>query len=229
MTTYRMRDTSPRTVAARPTPELDLMAGDRRYGWIAGDRVAFVGFRDHLAAVQAAWVAHRTLMRRLARAPASAETTDGRRTFALARSGADEVIFANGEPIAVLVRPSADLPTDSDSFGFEIRLPGHPDEISVRGTAYRIYLALRSSGIAWTPRRANSEPVVGERDTRSPLADQFVAAAGDTTTIENGATGDDVDRSHPRGPRFLQPQWSRRRRTRTSEAALRRVRRLRNR
>lgn len=153
MTTYSSRAPSSESLTARPRLELDLMDGDRRYGWIVGDRVGFTGFGDHVEAVQAAWVAHRTVMRRHAGSPGAAAASDDARTFALVRYGEDEVILANETPIAVLVRPGAEGTSDPASYGFVVRIPGDADDLAVRATAYRIYLALKSSGIPWTMRR----------------------------------------------------------------------------
>jgi hypothetical protein len=228
MTTSRSRAQSPGSHATRPRLELDLMDGDRRYGWIAGNRVGFVGFGDHVEAVQAAWVAHRTMMRRLARAPGAARMSDDVRAFALVRYGGDEVILANETPIAVLVRPDTDGTSASDSYGFVIRIPDSADDITVRATAYRIYLALRSSGIPWTLRRANVVPAAPAQDAPSTIAEHFVARMGDASTTDNGGRSDDIDQSRRRARRFLPPHWGKRRREGTEERAERRVRRLRN-
>lgn len=226
MTTYSSHARSSGSHARRPRLELDLMDGDRRYGWIAGDRVGFVGFGDHVEAVQAAWVAHRAVMRRVAGATGPAPMSDEARTFALVRYGEDEMILANETPIAVLVRPGSD--GAGDSYGFTMRIPGDPDDIDVRATAYRIYLALKSSGIAWRLERMKAPPATPEQKARPTVADHLVAHDGDTTTSEEGGDSDDIDQSRRRARRFLLPQWSRRRRARTKELAERRVRRLRH-
>jgi hypothetical protein len=227
MTTYNARALATPGHTTRPRLELDLMDGDRRYGWIAEDRVGFVGFGDHVEAVQAAWVAHRTVMRRLARAPDAAPVANDARTFALVRYADDEVILANETPIAALVRPATDGVTDSDSYGFVIRIPGDTDHLGVRATAYRIYLALKSSGIPWTSRRNTVRSTIPEQEHRSPNADHPAASGGDTMTSDDGGRYDDVDQSRQHARRFLPPQWGRRLRARTRERAERRVRRLR--
>ena len=227
MTTYTAREPSSGSHVRWPRLELDLMDGDRRYGWIVGDRVGFVGFGDHVEAVQAAWVAHRTMMRRLARSAGAAPMSDDGRTFALVRYGEDEMILANEKPIAELVRPDTDGASDSDSYGFVIRIPGDLDDIAVRATAYRIYLALKSSGIPWTLRRANVPPAAPEQDIRSANADHLADDSGDTMTREDGGRSDDIDQSRQLARRFLPPQWGRRLRASARERAERRVRRLR--
>jgi hypothetical protein len=152
--------------------------------------------------------------------------SDEARTFALVRYGEDEMILANETPIAVLVRPGSD--GAGDSYGFEIRIPGDPDDIDVRATAYRMYLALKSSGLPWRLERMTAPPAAPEQEAAPTIADHLVAHDGDTTTSEEGGDSDDIDHSRRRARRFLLPQWSRRRRARTRELAERRVRRLRN-
>ena len=228
MTTYTSRETSSGTPAAAPTLELDLMDDDRRYGWISGDRVGFIGFGDHVAAVQAAWVAHRTSMQRAARAHGTAPVSDAPVTFALAPHGEDEAILANDERIAVLVRPAIDSPTDPESFGFEIRIPLPADEISVRATAYRIYRALKSSGVAWSLRRTSVASAAQKQEGQAAIGDHSAAAAGDDTTTEDVGRSDDSDHSRQRARRFLPPRWRRRRRASTKERVERRIGRLRD-
>lgn len=221
--TTRGRPTDP--LAAAPDLELDLMRGDRQTGWISGNRVGFVGFSDHLQAVQAAWVAHRAMMRRMA--PIGTPPSDHRTTFALAWDGGKEVIFANGEPIAALVRPNSTGPSASESFGFEIRIPGHVDEVSVRATAYRMSLALRSSGIAWTTQPEKAAPTTLVHDAPSVSSDHTLASTGATTTTQTGGTSDVIDDTRPRARQLPPPQWSRRRRARARQRVERRVHRVR--
>lgn len=228
MTSYDPRARPSGAVGTVPTLDLELMDGDRRYGWISGNRVGFVGFGDHVEAVGAAWVAHRTLMRRIAGATGT-KMSNERRTFSLARYGGDEVILANEEPIAVLIRPTDGSTGDAGSFGFEIRIPGDVDEIAVRGTAYRIYRALKSSGIAWTLRRADGAAADADiREAPTNVTDQPVADAGDPTITVTGGRNDVIDQPRYDARRFLPPEWGRRRRARTRERAERRVRGLRH-
>ena len=201
---------------------LDLMLGERKVGWISGDRIGFVGFGDHVQAVQGAWIAHRTLMRRIAGGSGAALVPASPAVFALARRGAKEVILASDEPIAVLVRPGASRA--AKSYGFEIRAPGEPDELSLRASAYRISLALRSSGIVWP---AGSAQTVEVRDTRDATIDQALTSTGDVATNDTGGTNDVIDHSHQPPRRWLAPKWLGRRRASARQRDQRRLRRLR--
>ena len=60
-----------------PPPALDLSEMDRPVRWIEDDVVGFRGFADEHEAAHAAWVAHRTLARRLARMTGGYYLVDG--------------------------------------------------------------------------------------------------------------------------------------------------------
>src|SRR3712207_3690097 len=145
----RMTAPSPDRLGVPPPLKLDLVDSGRVVGWIAGNVVGFRGFGDEVEAAPAAWVASRTLTRRLAR-------QDGRRPIpvdteplALQRRGDEEVILASRQTIGTLVRPRADSPSGPDSFGFEISIPLPADELRGRGLAHLIYRTLRKSGLRW--------------------------------------------------------------------------------
>ena len=57
----------PDRLALPPPLDLDLVDAGRTIGWIADNAVGFRGFGDETEAVHAAWVAHRTIARKLAR------------------------------------------------------------------------------------------------------------------------------------------------------------------
>lgn len=112
---------------------------------VAHDLAQFhLGPRDH-----AAWIAQRTLTRRLARTRGTRPAPVDTEPLALQRRGGQEVILASGRSIAVLVRPGADSPAGPDSFGFEVAIPSPTTGIEVRGLAYLIYRTLRKSGLRW--------------------------------------------------------------------------------
>ena len=212
---------------ARPSLELYLMDGNRRVGWISGNAVGFRGFDDPTQAVHAAWVAHRALAHRLGTSPAWSEPE----TFALARGDDHETILVDSEPIAALVRPDSDHPSGSDSFGFEIRIPERADEIFPRAMAYRMYLALRKSGVAWPLWQGTQRHAAGALEDRRTVADRATASTDPTTTTNEGGASDVIDEIRHRARRYLPPQWGRGRRTstRTREHAEHRVRRFRER
>ena len=216
--------TSPRSATEPITAprSLDLLDGNRHVGWITGDDIGFRGFADATQAVHAAWVAHRALARRLG-APATWSEPE---TFAIARHADRETILVDGDPIAVLVRPGADDPSGSDSFGFEIRIPERADEIFPRAMAYRMYLALRKSGTAWALWQTTSTHDTGVPEDRRSITDPTVASMNETT-LNEGGDSDVSDEFRQRAHRYLPPQWGRGRRTRTREREEHRVRRLR--
>jgi hypothetical protein len=133
-------------------PPLELREGDRTIGVIDGDVVRFHGFDSRESAAQAAAVAHDAMRRHLARAPRPVEGT---------------VLFdrPNGRSVASVLRssPNGRTGAHTEEFSFEIRVPPPNDELRMRGMAYAMHHALRSSGVAW--------PLVrpAKRETVSPV------------------------------------------------------------
>ena len=153
MTDQRMRD-----MLAQPPPvELDLLDADHAVGWIRGDVIGFRGFGDETEATHAAWIAHRTLARRIARSHGMRLVPIDIEPLALKRSdvGDADVILASHRPIARLVRPDGRSGA-SDSFGFELSVPVPMTELQLRGLAHLIYRTLRKSGIRWALWRPNT-------------------------------------------------------------------------
>jgi len=145
-----------------PPPRLfQLLDGTGPVGLIDANRVQFTGFRDPSEASGAAWVAHVGLERRRAKgshdAPPSLESP---RLF-LVRRAAHEWITAGGQVLARLVRPN---PQDNSLhsnqpaavsarwFGIEIAFAPDASELAVFSGAQVMYLALRSSRLAWSAR-----------------------------------------------------------------------------
>ncbi|HEX5971359.1 MAG TPA: hypothetical protein VFY85_05485 [Gemmatimonadaceae bacterium] len=150
---------SPERLAVPPPRLADrqamhLMDADQRVGWIDGDRVGFRGFATDEEAAHAAWVAYRTMTRRLARSHDLRPLPIGSEPLALQRDGHDELIVASSGPVARLVRPVDDSPSGGDSYGFELSVPQPADEVLVRAMAHLIYRTLRKSGVRWTGRAA---------------------------------------------------------------------------
>jgi hypothetical protein len=133
-------------------PSMDLMDAERRVGWIDGDRVGFHGFATDEEAAHAAWVAYRTLTRRLARSHNLRPVPVGSEPLALQRDGHDELIVASSGPFATLVRPDDDRPGADGSYGFALSIPPPADDVLVRAMAHLIYRTLRKSGVRWTGR-----------------------------------------------------------------------------
>jgi hypothetical protein len=161
---------APDRLALPPPLVLDLVDAGRRAGCIAYNSVGFRGFRDETEAAHGAWVAHRTLSRRLAR-------THGRRPvpidiepLALQRVDGKEMILASGIPIADLIRPGPDSRSGVDSFGFELSIPMPITESQVRAKAYLMYRTLRKSGIRWGMWRPERRQPIHAR--KRPVADR---------------------------------------------------------
>jgi len=142
---------SPDLIGMPPPLDLHLVDAhaDRPVGWVTGDLIGFRGFADATEATHAAWVAYRVLSRRLARTHGLRPAPIDVATLAIRREGDDEVILADGRPIAALVRPASEGRGGSDSFGFTIGVPSPADELRVRAMAHLMYRALRKSGLRW--------------------------------------------------------------------------------
>jgi hypothetical protein len=141
----------------RPSLAADLMDGDRVVGWVSGRTVGFRGFADEHEAAHAAWVAYRTLARRVARRrgtrPIPIDTVPVRLVW---RDGR-EVILASGRAVATLIRPGAKSRSGAHSFGFEVEVPAPANELRVRAKAHLMYRTLRRSGIRWAMWRPEGE------------------------------------------------------------------------
>ena len=140
---------APDRLALPPPLDLDLVDADRAAGWIADNAVGFRGFGDETEAAHAAWVAHRTVARRLARTHGTRPVPVDIEPLAIQRIERSEMILASGRPIAALVRPGPDGRSGVDSFGFELVIPTPTSELEVRAMAYLMYRTLRKSGIRW--------------------------------------------------------------------------------
>ena len=131
-----------------PPLEFELTDGDVVVGWVKDDVIAFRGFADETEAAHAAWLAHRTLRRHLARKTGTRPPPVDTEPLALRRRDGRDEILASGIPISTLRRPWSR--PDDDSFGFEIRVPGPGGELRMRAKSYLIYRTLRKSGIRWS-------------------------------------------------------------------------------
>ena len=147
---------------AQPPPfEVDLVDADRVVGWIVGATIGFRGFGDESEATRAAWVAHRTLSRRLARTHGTRLVPIDIEPLALEREpGQADVILAGNRPIARLIRPGSHSRAGG-SFGFELAVPPPTTEFQLRGMAYLISRTLRRRGVRWAIWR--SDPPRAER------------------------------------------------------------------
>lgn len=140
---------APHRLDLPPPSQLDLLDMNRVVGWIDGSRVGFLGFADAQETASAAWLAYRTISRRLARRLRIRPIPIDTEPLALAQEGNREVILASGRAIATLLRPGSDSRSGPHAFGFTVTLPAPADELTVRSTAYAIYRTLRKSGLRW--------------------------------------------------------------------------------
>jgi len=140
---------APDRLGLPPPLDMDLVDAGRVAGWIDGNAVGFRGFGNETEAAHAAWVAHRTLARRLARSHGTRPVPVDIEPVTLQHVDGREMVLASGRPIAALIRPGPDSRSGADSFGFELSIPTPITELQVRGIAYLIYRTLRKSGIRW--------------------------------------------------------------------------------
>lgn len=162
---------------AQPPPfETTLVDADRVVGWIKENVIAFRGFGDETEATHAAWIAHRTLARRVARTHGMRLVPIDIEPLALERSHDErtELILASNRPIATLLRPGNHRRV-RESFGFELTVPSSMTELELRGVAYLIYRTLRKSGVRWALWRSNRPaPAARVRATADAVAARAV-------------------------------------------------------
>lgn len=140
---------TPHRLSLPPPATFDLVDGDRVVGWVNGSTLGFGGFGGVTEAAHAAWVAHRTVSRLLARRQGRRPVPIDTEPLSLARHGDRVYVQASGRPIAAIVPPE-DTNGDGGSFGFEITVEDDLDELTMRSLAYRVYRTLRKSGVRWT-------------------------------------------------------------------------------
>lgn len=161
---------APHRLDLPPPSQLDLLDMDRVVGWIDGSRVSFLGFADEQEAATAAWVAYRTISRRLARRLGIRPIPIDTEPLALAQEENGEVILASERPIATLLRPGSDSRSGPNTFGFTVNLPTPVDQLTVQSTAYAIYRTLRKSGLRWALWARVPKPVPARSPSRAKEA-----------------------------------------------------------
>lgn len=189
----------PNHLGLPPPLRLDLTDAGRAVGWISGHGVGFRGFADEVEAAHAAWVAYRTLSRRLARRYGTRPIPVDIEPVALQRRGADEVILAGGRKIATLIRPGPQSPTGPDSFGFEIEIPLVTDELGMRSKAYFIYRTLRKAGTRWALWESASAAEPSPRPASPAVPETDTATAGVASTVEDSVPEGGDTSNHQRG------------------------------
>jgi hypothetical protein len=152
--------------------QLDVLDGDRVVGWITPAAIGFAGFATETEAAHAAWVAYRALARRLARRDGRRPVPIDTEPLRLVSNTDGRIIYGSRDRIARLIEP-----TEQDAahaFGFELRLDGPLDAVSVRAKALLIYRTLRRSGMRWSMWAPASAPTTAARaivPATAPLRD----------------------------------------------------------
>ncbi len=171
---------APHQTSLPPPHGTELTAEGHTFGWLGDGTIGFRGFANLDEAMSAAWMAHRTLARRLARIDGTRLAPIDVEPLALAGDGASDGIIAGGRRIGTLIRPGDDSPSGPDSFGFEIDVPAPHDPARLRAAALFVFRTLRRSGIRWTMWRTDTR-AAAPRDTRDPVI------AADTPTAPEPA------------------------------------------
>jgi hypothetical protein len=187
-------------------PQLELRDADRVVGWIEGDVVRFRGFDSQRGAAQAAAVAHQAMLRRLARGSRATPSANESDLSTVRRAADDAIARANGRPVASVLRSFVDglRSADRGDFAFEIRVPEPIDELRMRGMAYVMYRALRSSGVAW-PLLRRASPA--EELATAPARAAEAAPESTGQRIGGGASG--LQRLLERASRAWTSPWTR--------------------
>ena len=200
MTTVTVLD----RLALPPPFRRDLVDDERTVGRIDDNRIAFRGFADETEAAHAAWVAYRTIARRLARTHGTRPLPIDVEPLTLQRVGDREVIRTSTRRIATLLRPGADGGSGEDSFGFVIALPETTSELEALKLADLGYRTLRKSGLRWAlwKRDAVRHAVRAAR----PNADAATDALAERDVAERDVAKRDR-RERPRRRRWSLPDF----------------------
>lgn len=156
-------------------PPLYLIDRGHLVGWIRGDTLGFRGFRDEREVMNAAWIVHRTVSRKLARLHASRPTPIDLEPLSIVRVGQRELIAASNGIVAELLRPGKDSPSGAEWFGFQMVVVPPVSEAMMRDVARVANHALWKSGTQWAllgrgSRRRRSSP-------RGTSADRHVSTS----------------------------------------------------
>ena len=156
-----------------PPPIRHLLHDERPVAWLSGNRFGFSGFADPTEAANAAWVAYRTVSRKLAPVLGVRPIPIGIEPLRVEWRDGAETIVASHRPIAALVRPDADDPSAPRWFGFTIEVPPEISGRHLRGAVLAAHRALLKSGVGWRmmrPRRGYRACAAGVRPARyAPL------------------------------------------------------------
>lgn len=139
-----------------PPPMRHLLHDERPVGWLTGNRIGFFGFADADEAAHAAWVAYRTVSRKLAPIRGERPVPIDVEPLRIEWHNGRELIVAGARRVAELVRPNRASPTGSLWFGFIIEVLPEIDDSTMRDAMRTASRALLKSGVPWSmvrPRR----------------------------------------------------------------------------
>ena len=133
-----------------------LLHRERPIGWLEGNTLGFFGFADARDAANAAWVAYRTVSRKVAPLLGTRPTPIDIEPLTIERRNGRDVIAASGRPVAWLVRPGHDSLSGPDWFGFAIDVSPAVSERALPAIMRAASHALLKSGLAWSMVRSRS-------------------------------------------------------------------------
>jgi hypothetical protein len=177
-----------------PPSTQPLTHDDRVVGWLDGDAFAFLGFADASEASGAAWVAYRTVARRLARRSGRPLPPVDIQPVSLRRRGDHDVIVTGSLEVARLIRPIK----SGDTYGFAIRVPSPADELTMRSLAYLAYRTLRRSGTRWSMwRPVDGPPTPASRSSEKQRRPSLSYLDGQPKIVVSSHAGTARDRRSP--------------------------------
>ena len=172
MMTVTVRD----RLSLPPPLRRDLVDDGRTVGWVDDKKFSLRGFANETEAAHAAWVAYRTIARRLARTYGSRPIPIDVEPLTLQRTGDTEAIHTSTRRIATLLRPGAEH-SGEDSFGFVIALPETTSEAEALKLVDLGYRTLRKSGLRWALWQRSAAPHAARAPQPSPDAAAETLAA----------------------------------------------------
>lgn len=155
---------------ALPPPMRHLLHRERPIGWLEGHTLGFFGFADTRDAANAAWVAYRTVSRKVASLLGTRPTPIDIEPLSIERRNGRDVIEASGRPFAQLIRPGPESMSGPDWFGFSIEVPPLVSQRALPGIMRAASHALLKSGLPWSMVRSRSRQLAYARQHAGPMA-----------------------------------------------------------
>jgi hypothetical protein len=141
------------THLAEPPPTYDLVDRDRLIGRVTLDSIRFFGFATADEAAQAARLAHRTMLRRLARHDDRLPMRHDHETLAIDHRTVPRAVLLGGERIATILEHDGDhvmaSAAGAPGFGFALDVPAAIHALRARAIACLVYRTLRNSSVPW--------------------------------------------------------------------------------